>query len=347
MKILKYLFFLLLIVFIAGAIYFATKDGHYEVEESLVIEAPVEVVFKKVNDYRTWEDWGPWKQEDPTMVFNYPENTSGEGANYSWNGKDSDGSMLTTEVIENSIINQEITFDTPAGERKATVYWIFTPVENGTKVTWGLRGEHTITDKAYFTLTGYDFDQEMHTMYQSGLEGLSASVKRDMEVYSIKVDGITQYSGGFYMYTTAATTREAITSKIEQLLKKVQLYMEGNEITIVGKPMTIYNEWDEANGNAIISCGFPTTTRIIVPNDSEVLSGFIPAQTVLKTTLKGNYSNLYEAWGQTEDYLSDNNYEASETSPQFEIYITDPKMQPNPANWVTELYQPIKTEEIE
>ena len=101
MKILKYLFFLLLIVFIAGAIYFATKDGNYEVEESKVIKAPVSLVFDKVNEYKTWEKWGPWKQEDPTMVFNYPEKTSGEGASYSWNGEESDGSMRTTSVIPN------------------------------------------------------------------------------------------------------------------------------------------------------------------------------------------------------------------------------------------------------
>ncbi|MEH6408473.1 MAG: SRPBCC family protein, partial [Leeuwenhoekiella sp.] len=248
MKILKYLFFLLLIVFIAGAIYFATKDGNYDVEESTVIEAPIEVVFNKINDYRTWEDWGPWKKDDPTMVFNYPENTIGKGASYSWNGEDVDGSMRTIEVVPNSSIKQDITFKTPAGERKAEVFWQFEEVDNGTRVTWALKGEHTLTDKAYFTISGYDFNADMHKMYKTGLEGLAASVKRDMEVYNINVDGITQYSGGFYMYTTASTTQKGISAKVTELLSKVTSFMQENRITMAGKPMTIYNNWDENNG---------------------------------------------------------------------------------------------------
>jgi predicted transcriptional regulator YdeE len=31
-----------------------------------------------------------------------------------------------------------------------------------------------------------------------------------------------------------------------------------------------------------------------------------------------------------------------ETSKDFEVYRTDPSADPNPANWVTEIYIPIK-----
>lgn len=63
----------MLIVFIGGALYFATKDGSFQMEKSEIIEAPVPVVFKKVNDYKTWENWGPWKKNDSTMVLIIPK----------------------------------------------------------------------------------------------------------------------------------------------------------------------------------------------------------------------------------------------------------------------------------
>ncbi len=342
MKILKYLFFLLLIVFIGGAIYFATKDGNYQIEQSKVIDAPVSVVFNKVNDYKTWENWGPWKKEDPTMVFNYPENTKGEGASYSWNGKDVDGSMRTTSVIPDNSIKQDITFQTPAGERQADVYWNFEEVENGTKVTWGMEGEHPLTDKAYFAVTGTDFDADMREMYTSGLESLSQAVEKDLKVYSVTVDGITQHGGGFYMYATASTSLEALDARMAELLPKVNRFMEENNITIAGKPMTIYNEWDEQNGNAIISCAIPTTTRIITPAESAVLCSFMPSQTVVKTTLKGDYKNLKEAWDKAQAYVEENEYEQPLNSAPFELYVTDPEETPNPADWITEIYIPIK-----
>ena len=40
-------------------------------------------------------------------------------------------------------------------------------------------------------------------------------------------------------------------------------------------------------------------------------------------------------------YLVKNNLEQSEEKP-FEIYTTDPGNYPNPADWITEIYIPIK-----
>ena len=84
MKILKYLFFLLLIVIIAGSIYIATKDGDYQVEETKVITAPVEMVFQEVNELKNWENWEPWSAEANDMIIEYGAKTSGDSATYSW-----------------------------------------------------------------------------------------------------------------------------------------------------------------------------------------------------------------------------------------------------------------------
>lgn len=342
MKVLKYIFFLLLIVFIAGAIYFAVQDGSYEVAESTVIEAPIEVVFNKVNEYKTWENWGPWKKEDPTMVFNYPEKTSGEGASYSWNGEEVDGSMRTVSIEPYEHIEQEIIFQTPGGERKASVSWDFEEISDGTKVTWSMEGEHTLMDKVYFKLGGYDFDEEMHNMYMTGLNGLDRFIQEDIKAYEINVKGLTQHSGGFYMYSSASVTSGALSAKIEELLGQVSNFMQNNNITISGMPMTIYTSWEPGSNSGIISCGLPTPSRIVVPGESSVLCGYMPSQTVINTTLNGDYSNLQEAWDQTMAYIEENGYERLDSSPPFELYTNDPGEVPNPADWTTEIYVPIK-----
>lgn len=345
MKILKYLFFLLLIVFIGGAIYFATKDGNYDIQESTIVEAPIELVFDKVNEYKTWENWGPWKKEDPTMVFNYSDKTTGEGASYSWNGEEGDGSMRTIQVVPNQLIRQELTLQTPAGERKPDVYWEFKEVEGGTQVTWGVRGEHQLMDKAYFTLTSTDFEKQMRDMYAAGLSGLKQSVLDDMEVYAVEVNGLTQYSGGFYMYTTAAVNQSALSDKMATMFGTVMQFMNSNNIPQAGMPMTIYNEMDNQNGSFIISCAIPVSSRIITPADSDVLCGFMPAQTAIKTTLRGDYKNLGEAWGKAEAYIAKNNYTKSDDGVPFELYVTDPGEYPNPANWITEIFIPVNVDE--
>ncbi|RMA57897.1 SRPBCC family protein [Ulvibacter antarcticus] len=340
MKILKYLFFLILIVLIGGAIYFGTKDGNYDITDTKVIKAPAEVVFNIVNDYKTWEEWGPWKKEDSTMILTYAEKTEGEGASYSWKGE-MDGSMTTTKVIPNKEIEQDLTLLTPGGERNPKVYWNFEEVEGGTKVTWGMKGEHPLMDKVYYATSDMDFDSQMHEMNQKGLEGLETLVMKKMNEYSINVDGVTNYGGGYYMYNTTSSMQSDVGQKMGPMLGQVSGYMQENNIQMAGMPFTIYNQIDEANGNVIFSACIPVREKIITPAGSPVLCGFMQPITTIKTTLKGKYEHLPEVYKEAKKYIAENNLIIHPTAKMFEVYSTDPGEVPNPANWLTEVYIPI------
>lgn len=340
MKILKYLFFLLLIIVIGSAIYFGTKDGTYDIQDIMVINAPPEVVFNKVNNYKSWEKWGPWKKEDSTITFTYAEKTVGEGASYSWDGEMS-GSMTTTKVIPNKEIEQDLTLNTPGGERNPKVYWTFEEVDGGTKVTWGMKGEHTLIDKAYYSLSGMDFDAEMHKMNKAGLEGIATEVAEDMKRYSINVDGVTQYGGGYYMYTTSVAKLDELDEKMKPMMDVVMGFIAKNNLNMAGKPFTIYNEIDSANGTVIFSTGVPVKEQVITPEGSPVVCGFMEPVSAVKTLLKGNYDHLPEAYTKGRQYIEKNGLQIDPNGKMFEVYMTDPETTPNPAARLTEVYIPI------
>ncbi|MAM23388.1 MAG: AraC family transcriptional regulator [Croceibacter sp.] len=343
MKFLKYLFFLLLIVIIGASIYVATIDGDFQVEDSKVINAPASVIYNEINDLKTWEDWGPWKADDPNIVTSYPEKTVGVGASYSWTGDTApDGRIETIDAIPNKSITQTMVMETPLGPSESTVYWTFEEVKEGTKVTWGMKGSQSFQDKAYWATQDGSYTQMLKPMFPKGLENINTVIETKMSEFSINVDGITQHSGGYYMYNTSASKISAIGTKMAEMMPQVFSYMQENNIPISGSPMTIYEQWDLANNTAIFSSAIPTTNQVITPNDSPILCGFMPSQKVVKTTLKGDYKNLKDAWGAANAYLEENSLEKMETSKDFEVYRTDPSADPNPANWVTEIYIPIK-----
>ncbi|MCG2420015.1 SRPBCC family protein [Aequorivita sp. F47161] len=342
MKILKYLFFLLLIIIIGSAIYFGTQDGSFDIQDSEVIAAPPEVIFNKVNDYKSWENWGPWKKEDPSISFTYAEKTSGEGASYSWEGEMS-GSMTTTKVIPNKEIHQDLMLKTPAGERNNKVYWTFEEMEGGTKVTWGMKGEHTLIDKAYYALSGFDFETAMHQMNQSGLEEIENEVLDDMKQFTINVDGVTQYGGGYYMYTTTVAKQDEVDLKMAPLMNEVFGFVKKHNLNTAGKPFAIYNEIDNANNTVIFSAAIPVKEQVITPEGSPVVCGYMEPVTAIKISLKGNYKHLSEAYLKGRQYIAENNHEIDTSRKMFEVYITDPDEVPNPANWLTEIYIPIIT----
>ncbi len=60
MKILKYIFLLLLLAFIAVTIFVATQKGDFNVQRSVVIKSSRPTVFNFINDFRNWETFGSW-----------------------------------------------------------------------------------------------------------------------------------------------------------------------------------------------------------------------------------------------------------------------------------------------
>ncbi|MBK5194141.1 MAG: effector binding domain-containing protein [Flavobacteriaceae bacterium] len=342
MKILKYLFFLILIGLIAGSIYIATKDGNYQIEESTTINAPLPVVFNEVNNFKNWEEWGPWMDDTEDLILAFSDTTSGEGASYSWKSeKIGDGSITTTKAIPDSTIEQELTIVSKYGETKSDVYWKFDKVEEGTKVTWGIQGRQSFMEKLAFAFTDSSYTQMMRPMIAEGLEKLKLVTMDKMESYSINVDGVTQFGGGFYMYTTTASKISQIQLKMRDMFTEVSRYMENNNISIQGDPFVIYNDWDEQNNNAIYSAGRFTPSLVITPAESPVLNGMMPVQKVVKTSLKGDYKNLKEAWDEAYNYLEKNNLQATPDSHPFEVYKTNPEITLNPAKWITEIYIPV------
>ncbi len=345
MKIFKYLLFLILIIIIGASIYIATKDGKFQVEQSKIMAAPPELVFNEVNDYKTWKNWEPWSAEADDMNINYGEKTTGEGASYSWNSESmGDGEMSTTKSNPYTSIDQKITFKTPFGESTSDVYWNFEEQGDSTKVVWGMKGEQSFMEKAAFLFQKESLNEMMQPMFKKGLDNLQEEIKEKMEVYSVNVDGVTQHGGGYYMYLTTASKISQVSERMGEMLGEVERYMNKNNIEKVGNPFVLYNQWNEDAGTAIYSAGYFTPSEVITPAESSVLNDYMPNQRTLKTTLKGDYKNLGEAWDSSYDYIQENGLQAIDDAQAFEVYVTGPEDDPNPANWITNLYIPIELE---
>lgn len=339
MKALKYILFLLLIFIIGAAIYVAVQPNSFEVERSKTIKAPLPVVYNNVIDFKNWEAWNAWKEKDPNVVITLDEKTKGVGGSYSWVDEDGSGTMKTVETTPNTSITQEMQFgDFP----KSDVKWTFTANEDGTtEVNWNISGKNLpFGFKAFSAFMG-GMEKQIGPYYERGLEMLEEEIKKDMKRYSIKIEGVTQHGGGFYLYNTASCKMSDFDKKMQEMLPKVGGYAIANNIRMAGAPFVIYHKWDEANDAVMFSCAIPTTSKITT-NESEILTGQLESFKAVKATLYGDYKNLKETWDSAMKYATDNNLEVIENGPMLEVYLTDPTSQSNPANWITEVYIAVK-----
>lgn len=342
MKIIKYLLFLILILFIAGSIYVATKEGDFKVEASRTINAPARLLYKEVADLENWKTWDGWNTEEG-INLNLSENTTGEGAAISWEAENMrDGVITTTSVIPNRKLEQKLAMKTSVGEADGEIIWTLEPVDGQTKVTWTLAGSQTFKEKLAFTLQDRDLPEIFQPIFEESLQDLEENVIRKMEEYSINVDGVTQNGGGYYMYSTTAAKLEEVNSRARNMIEQVRNYMEKNNIPVSGNGLVIYNQRDERNGTTIFSAAVPTSSQVITPTGSDVLNGYLEPQKVVKTTLKGHRKNAAQAWERAYRYIEENELKVKQQGQPFEIYLTNPAEVDNPAKWITEIYIPVE-----
>jgi effector-binding domain-containing protein len=335
MKFLKYILLFLLIVIIGTAIYIATLPSSYDIKTSKIIKAPAALIFENINDYKNWQYWGPWYETDPTIVASYPEITSGFGASYSWTGKEGVGSIKTISLVENKGLIQQIDFGTGSTPE---VYWDITETDTGNKVTWGMRGESSFTEKAFW-LTQGGIEKNLKPMYTRGLELLEQHILKVMDTHSFNIIGEIDHGGGFYLYQSTSCKTEDANTKMGEMFPAVINYMKANSIEPSGKPFLLTHNRDTVNNTTMFSTCVPVKERVITTGN--VLTGFLKPQKTFKTIFYGSYQYSYKAWEAAYKELAEKGYTAQENSEPFEVYSVRPTDTPNPAKWVTEIYIPI------
>ena len=67
MKALKGILLVLVLVIVVLLVYIFTIDGKYDVQTTVSMKASPTTVQAIASDLSTWEEWGVWVKNDPTM----------------------------------------------------------------------------------------------------------------------------------------------------------------------------------------------------------------------------------------------------------------------------------------
>lgn len=338
MRILKYIFLLLLLAFIALSVFVATQKGEFDVQRSMVIQSPRNTVFNYVNDLRNWENFGAWKTDDASLQFNYPQHTVGKGASYSWSGREGTGKITTISVVENAAIHQKMTQDATVSE----VYWTFKDTTGGTKVTWRSKGRMGFGFKVYSAFNG-GVDKIIGTLYERSLANLNKSIDYELNTFNVKLDGLVNKTDAFYLSRRITSKISNVPKNIRILLPQLIYFFKKNKMTMYGKPFVIYHTYDRAKGITHMSVCIPVEKEIFLSPDSDLTAGKLKGFKAVKTTLTGDYSHLPKAWDKAFAYMDENKIARSDTGGYLEMYQVNLEHEMHPSKWVTFVYIPVKT----
>ena len=126
----------------------ARKPDKFNIERSIVIDAPATRIFPLIDDFHRWTEWSPWETIDPTMTRHYSGSASGLGAVYNWAGKGKAGAgrMEIVQSSPSAKIAIKLDFTKPF-EAHNTTEFLLQPQGNATKLIWALHGPSRFVDK--------------------------------------------------------------------------------------------------------------------------------------------------------------------------------------------------------
>jgi hypothetical protein len=149
----------------------ALQPSEFSVSRSAVIAAPAPVVFTKVNDLHTWQEFSPWAKMDPNAKVAFAGPAAGEGASFTWAGNNQvgEGTMTVIESRPAERVRFRLDFLKPFKSTSEALF-TFEPDGAGTRVTWTMTGRNNFMFKAVGLFI--DCDKMIGPQFEQGLANL-------------------------------------------------------------------------------------------------------------------------------------------------------------------------------
>lgn len=322
MKLIRFLLFFIIIIVVIGLLYISIQPGNYEVSRTKIVNYTTPSVFNTVNDLKTWEKWGPWHDEDTTIVVTYGDKTVGVGASDSWTSeKDGPGKMKTIAVEENKAIVQEMQF---GDNDPSAVIWGFESLGEKTKITWTMKDDKApFIFKAFSAMSG-GWDNMLGPMLEKGLNNLEVVIKNQPKPYRFSAAKIVKTEDKIFIGYPhqMKIDHEAMTAAFEKAMPKAGMYAIKSGLTYGDfVPAAVYTKWDEKTGETAFYIGLLLHKDLKPGEGMEVVK--LTATNNVMLSKFGNYGvGDYEAHIEIDTYIKAN--KLKQRFPMYELYVNDP-----------------------
>ncbi|MFC4739209.1 GyrI-like domain-containing protein [Flavobacterium ponti] len=336
MKILKYLFLLLLLCGIAGFVFIATQPGEYSITKSKEINVSKEVVFDFVNDYQNWHLWNV-----NIDSISSKELFSEDSKTYTIANENESIIYQTVAQFKSDSIVQKLTQD----NLTHNLIWKFTSSQKGTLVSCEMKGTMTLKQKVLSVLQG-GAKNYLGDELEKNLTNIENYLSNQLNNYNIKINGLVTKEGTLFIKQIDSSSIKSFNSIARSRIPNLIDFAKENGINYTENPFVLFDYWDTKNNKTKFSICLPVKEEIITSEGSDVLGGELFEFRAVKVTLIGDYSHIRKAWDEAYKYIEKNKLTEDTNGSYIESYIINASKESQPSKWVTEIYIPVKSEVI-
>ncbi len=131
-------------------------------------------------------------------------------------------------------------------------------------------------------------------------------------------------------------SNQEIAKKMGDIFCELMAFFQKNRIDVTGPPFALYHSW--SNTKTAMEVGFPVAAP--VRGGGRVQPVVLPAGKVVTGVHMGPYDKLVETYGKMHKWMTEKGVKPA--SKMWEVYMTDPEKEKDPAKFVTQLFWPIE-----
>jgi effector-binding domain-containing protein len=302
----------------------------FHLNESIVIEKPIDEVYKYVRDFKKWPEWSPWMVCEPDA-----EVKAEDKYNY-WNGElIGEGEMKLVDEKKSSLLRYDLTFLKPWKSESKT-WFEFEEVDGGTKVTWFMDSSLPFflfwMKKMMTALIKKDYKRGL-MMMKDMLEEGKVNAKSSFE-------GEVEFEAPNLVGYKSSCSLDDINNDMGDTFGRLMKAVEKNKFKVVGSPMAVYKKYDMVNGLCEYYAVVPMEdVKGVDDGEFEILD--YEFGKALKAKHMGEYKHLGNAWSMLMMRVQAKKLKLKKGVVGIEVYNTMPGEQPV-AEYDTDVYVILK-----
>lgn len=326
------LIFLLLIVS-----FFLPSGVH--VERSVKIRTTSSKAYKKLVDVTSWKSWSPWFQSDTNIQWT-PLGAPGQpGYGFSWKSSREDlgeGSVIFAGLFPDTLLATETTF----GKMGVTnMNFHIRPEGEEVEIVWEMESNGDKVPLWVQPLAKYFYlfmDQMAGPDFEHGLANLKTVLESDPTLFIGDFEGeFRDFPSMTFMGIREWVQDTAAGQWMSARFSQLNDALKSHSLIPIGVPFTIH--FSASNGKADLEAAYSIAGPVGSIKDFH--QGTMGPMHALVVKNFGSYQRLPELYRQTFQFLSQNGKRMS--GPPVEFYFTDSVIQPDTAQWYTEVVFPL------
>jgi effector-binding domain-containing protein len=307
----------------------------FNVESTIDIAAPTELVREVLVDFNTWPIWSPWLYLEPETKVTYRGEVGQIGHGYDWVGKKTGAGGMTLLHASESRIDCDLQFLKPF-KSEAEVGFDIQALDDGqSRVTWSMNSSLPIF---MFWMKPMMIGM-IKADYNRGLALLKDFIETGSTRSTTIIHGIVDVEQIYYVGAGAEVSFSELPNSITDSFQSLVDISTEMQFSISGSPMCLYNSMDMKTHRFDYTAAVPTHDP--APLEPPFVSAVRPACKALMVMHAGPYRHLGNAWSLIMAEAKDKNLKLLKSQPPFEKYLNNPA-EVDEDDLMTEIYLPIK-----